>query len=169
MTSCAMPLTRRGSNPIPFPMDSVRFGVIGLGGMGNFHLSYLNGIEGAKVAAVCDLDSKKVEAAAAKLDAQAPGGKAGRFTDVPTMLGSGEVDAVLIATPHPLHPEAAIAAFNKGVHVLSEKPVAVTVKQARQMNAAHAASGVKFSLMYQMRTVPQYKKMRELISEGELG
>jgi predicted dehydrogenase len=85
------------------------------------------------------------------------------------MLGSGTVDAVLIATPHPLHPEAALAAFNKGVHVLSEKPVAVTVKQARQMNAAHAASGVKFGLMYQMRTVPQYRKMRELIAEGELG
>jgi predicted dehydrogenase len=45
----------------------------------------------------------------------------------------------------------------------------VSVKQARQMNAAHAASGVTFSLMYQMRTVPQYRKMRELITEGELG
>jgi predicted dehydrogenase len=150
-------------------MDFVRFGVIGLGGMGNFHLSYLNTIDGAKVAAVCDVDPKKVDAAAAKYDAQAPGGKAGRFTDVASMLGSGMVDAVMIATPHPLHPEAAIAAFNKGIHVLCEKPVAVTVKQARQINAAHAASGVKFSLMYQMRTVPQYRKMRELITEGELG
>ena len=150
-------------------MDIVRFGVIGLGGMGNFHLSYLDKVEGVKIAAVCDVDAKRVDATAAKYDAQAPGGKVGRFTTYQEMLDSGTVDAVLIATPHPLHPDAAIAAFKKGVHVLSEKPVAVTVKQARQMNAAHAAAGVKFSLMYQMRTVPQYKKMRELIADGELG
>jgi predicted dehydrogenase len=150
-------------------MDSVRFGIIGLGGMGNFHLGYLNTIEGAKIAAVCDVDAKRVDTTAAKYDAQAPGGKVGRFTSVGEMLASKSVDAVLIATPHPLHPPATIAAFKAGLHVLSEKPVAVTVKQAREMNAAHAASGKKFSLMYQMRTVPQYKKMRELIADGELG
>ncbi len=151
-------------------MDSVRFGVIGLGGMGNFHLGYLDQIEGATIAAVCDVDPQRVEKTAAKYDAQAPGGKVGRFTTYADMLAAKAVDAVLIATPHPLHPDAAIAAFNAGVHVLSEKPVAVTVKQARQMNAAHAAGkNLKFSLMYQMRTVPLYKKMRELILEGDLG
>ena len=47
-------------------MDQVRFGVVGLGGMGNFHLSYLNSVDGATVAAVCDVNPGKVEAAAAK-------------------------------------------------------------------------------------------------------
>jgi predicted dehydrogenase len=85
------------------------------------------------------------------------------------MLDSGLVDAVIVACPHYDHPKEAIQAFAKGVHVLVEKPAGVYVKQVREMNEAAAASGRKFGIVYNQRMNPLYRKLRELISSGELG
>jgi predicted dehydrogenase len=151
-------------------MDTVRFGVVGLGGMGSFHLGYLDKVEGAAVGAVCDVDNERVERTAKKFEALQGAAKVGRFNRYEDLVNSKDVDAVLIATPHYQHPEIAIAAFEKRLHVLCEKPVAVSVKEARRLNDAHAKRPeLKFSLMYQMRTVPLYRKLRELIADGELG
>lgn len=146
--------------------NQVRFGVIGTGGMGSFHISYLQQMADAKLAAVCDTDAAKVEKVA-------PAGVA-KFTSSDEMLRSGTVDAVLIATPHPFHPDVAIAAFENGVGVLCEKPVAISVTQAKAMNAAadRAAAKnpkVKYGVMLNQRTIGLYKKLRELIHDGELG
>jgi predicted dehydrogenase len=151
-------------------MDTVRFGVVGLGGMGSFHVGYLDKVEGAAVGAVCDVDNERVERTAKKFESLPNAKKVGRFNRYEDLIRSGEVDAVLIATPHFQHPEIAIAAFEKGMHVLCEKPVAVSIKEARRLNdAASRHPQLKFSLMYQMRTVPLYRKLRELITDGELG
>jgi predicted dehydrogenase len=150
-------------------MDTVRFGVIGLGAMGSFHVGYLDKVEGATLVAVCDVDAARVDQTAKKLEAST-GRPVARFNRYQDVIASGTVDAVLIATPHPQHPEVALAAFEKGLHVLCEKPVAVSVKEARRMNEAAARHpDLKFGLMYQMRTVPLYRKLRELIMDGELG
>ena len=146
--------------------NQVRFGVIGTGGMGSFHISYLQQMADAKLTAVCDTDAAKVEKVA-------PAGVA-KFTSSDEMLKSGTVDAVLIATPHPFHPDVAIAAFDAGVSVLCEKPVAISITQAKAMNAAadRAAAKnprVKYGVMLNMRTIGIYRKLRELIHDGELG
>jgi predicted dehydrogenase len=151
-------------------MDTVRFGVVGLGGMGSFHLGYLDKVEGARVAAVCDVDNERVERTAKKFEGILGGQRVGRFNRYPDLVQSGDVDAVLIATPHFQHPEVALAAFDRGLHVLCEKPVAVSIKEARRLNDAAACHpDLKFGLMYQMRAVPLYRKLRELIIDGELG
>jgi predicted dehydrogenase len=151
-------------------MDTLRFGVVGLGGMGSFHLGYLDKVEGARLGAVCDVDNERVERTAKKFESLPNGSRVGRFNQYQDLVRSGDCDAVLIATPHFQHPEIAIAAFERGLHVLCEKPVAVSIKEARRLNDAHARHPqLKFSLMYQMRTVPLYRKLRELIVEGELG
>ena len=151
-------------------MDSVRFGVVGLGGMGSFHLNYLDKVDGARVGAVCDVDKDRVERNAVKFESLHADSRVGRFNTYQELVDSGDCDAVLIATPHFQHPEIAVAAFEKGLHVLCEKPVAVSIKEARRLNDAAARHPkLKFSLMYQMRTVPIYRKLRELIQDGELG
>jgi predicted dehydrogenase len=151
-------------------MDQVRFGVVGLGGMGSFHLNYLDRVEGARVGAVCDVDNDRVERIAQKFESLPDGQRVGRFNKYQDLIDSGDCDAVLIATPHFQHPEIAIAAFEKRLHVLCEKPVAVSIGEARRLNDAAARHpDLKFSLMYQMRTVPLYRKLRELIADGELG
>jgi predicted dehydrogenase len=163
-------------------MSNVRIGVIGLGSMGNFHVGYLHEIDGALLTAVCDPDperARKATAGLADVRAKADPRRAarvadpqavGRFSTYQALLDSKLVDAIVIATPHFQHPEIAMAAFERGVHVLSEKPLAVGVKDARRVIDAHAKRpDLRFGLVLQMRTVPLYKKIRALIAEGELG
>jgi predicted dehydrogenase len=79
------------------------------------------------------------------------------------------VDAVLLATPHYFHPPAAVEAFKRGLHVLSEKPIAVSVKEASRMIRAAERSGKVFSVMFQLRAEPVYRAARKLIDDGRLG
>ena len=63
----------------------------------------------------------------------------------------------------------AVEAFRRGIHVICEKPVAITGRQAREMNAAHADSQVVYAAMFQMRTNPVYRKIKEMLEDGTLG
>jgi predicted dehydrogenase len=145
-------------------MDIVRMGVIGIGNMGGCHANYMNQVAGAKLAALCDLDQAKLDQSGAKLGVPT-------FLSSDQMIKSGLVDAILIATPHYDHPPIAKAAFARGIHVLSEKPIGVSIGEARKLNDAYqTVSGkLKFGIMFNQRTDPKYKKMRDLIAEGELG
>ncbi|MCA0757490.1 Gfo/Idh/MocA family oxidoreductase [Paenibacillus sp. N4] len=147
-------------------MQTVRLGIIGLGNMGKGHIGYLakGEVSGVVVTAVSDSVADSLQWAKEKL-----GEQVGLFTSPLEMMDSGLIDAVLIATPHYSHPELAIAAFERGLHVLCEKPAGVYTKQVREMNEAGAKASVKFSMMYNQRTNPLYVKLKELIDSGELG
>ena len=85
--------------------------------------------------------------------------------------GSLELDAVLIATPHNVHESQAVEAFKLGLHVLCDKPSGVYSGQARSMNAAADQSGKVFGMMFNQRTNPLYRKMKEIVEQkiyGEL-
>ncbi len=143
-------------------MDQVRIGVVGVGGMGQAHAGYMGELEEAELTAVCDIEPDVCQSIAQKH--QVPGFE--KHTD---LLDSGLVDAVVIATPHYFHPPIAIDAFERGIHVLSEKPIAVTVGAADEMIAAAQKSGCQFSVMYQMRTEPLSRAARKIIDQGRLG
>ena len=147
-------------------MDKVRVGIVGIGNMGSAHAIYLfeNQIQSAELAAVCDINPQRLEWAKNRF-----GDKVKLFEDAEAMFSSGEVDGVIIATPHYDHPPLAIAAFEKGLHVLCEKPAGVYTKQVREMNQAAEKSKKVFSMMYNQRTNPLYQKMRDLVQSGELG
>ncbi|QJC50580.1 Gfo/Idh/MocA family oxidoreductase [Paenibacillus albicereus] len=146
--------------------DRTRIGVIGLGNMGSAHAGYLarGEVPGAVLAAVADCAEARLGWAREQL-----GEGVRTYGSAQELFDSGEVDAVLIATPHYAHPDEAQAAFRAGLHVLIEKPAGVYTKQVRQMNEAAAASGLVFAIMYNQRMNPLYRKMRELIADGELG
>ena len=116
-------------------MDKVRFGVIGYGNMGSQHIRYLsNGeIPGAVLGAVCDNNPAKLDAAKEFLTKEHPDLPVAYFADYKELLDSGKIDAVLIATPHYLHPVIAIDAFAKKLNVLSEKPIGVYTKKVLEM------------------------------------
>lgn len=140
----------------------VRFGVIGVGGMGSGHCSQIPNIPEAELTAVCDTNPDILNSITAKY--AVPG-----FARHEELLQSGLVDAVVIATPHYFHPPIAEDAFRLGIHVLSEKPLAVTVSAADRMIAAARASGLKFAVMYQMRGEPQNRAAHAVIASGQLG
>jgi predicted dehydrogenase len=140
---------------------SVRFGIVGLGGMGVQHARTLTEgkIPRATLAAVCD-----VNPAATK---NFTGAKA--FTHSGEMFASGAVDAVLIATPHFAHVPEGIAALEAGLHVLVEKPLAVHKADCERLLAAHRPGRQIFAEMFNQRTDPLYVKLREFITTGRLG
>ena len=145
-------------------MEIVRLGIVGLGGMGLHHFKSMDGVAGARVTAVCDTHPERMKLALDK----SQGLRA--FDEWEKMLGSGTVDAVLIATPHYLHPPISIAAIERGIHVLTEKPVAVTVGAAAQVSqTASRHPHVKYAAMFQQRTWPGPRKLYEMIRGGELG
>jgi predicted dehydrogenase len=144
-------------------MNEVRFGIIGIGNMGKGHIGSVSKIPGAKLTAVCDMNSGVVEKAATENGVKG-------FTDSAEMLSSGEVDAVIIATPHYMHTDLTIAAFEAGIHVLCEKPIAVHKALAVKMLEAHKKHPeLKFAAMFNQRTDPAYRKIKSMIDRGELG
>jgi len=147
-------------------MQNVRLGVIGIGNMGKGHIKYLikGEVTGVTLVAVCDAIPGNLEWAEKELGADVL-----RFTDPYEMMDSKQIDAVLIATPHYSHPELSIACFERGLHVLCEKPAGVYTKQVREMNDAWEKSNVVFSMMYNQRTNPLYRKLKDIVDSGDLG
>ena len=146
-------------------MEKVRIGIVGMGNMGSNHAQYISAgaIQGAVFAACADVDQARREAVAKHW----PDVKI--YETAEALFDSGEVDGVMIATPHYDHPSLAILALEKGLHVLVEKPAGVYTKQVREMNEAAAQSDKVFGIMFNQRTNPLYQKLRDLISSGELG
>ncbi len=145
-------------------MNTVRFGVIGVGNIGTAHAACLAAgkIEGATLAAVCDIDPSRRAFAEKTWGVPA-------FADCAALLASGTVDAVEIAVPHPMHADIAMAALASGVHVLVEKPVDITVSKAAALNDTAAQSGLTFGIMFNQRTNPLFAKAREIVKGGALG
>jgi len=137
-------------------------GVIGVGGMGAYHAKYIQAgeIQRCELAAVCDIDERKLSG----------WGDIKTFTDSRELIRSGLVDAVSIATPHYDHTTIGIDALENGIHVLVEKPISVHKADCRRLIAAHEKNkNLKFQAMFQLRTEPLWKKLKQLVAGAELG
>ncbi len=147
-------------------MEAVRMGVIGIGNMGTEHCKTLisDEITELKLAAAADLRPERREWARKNLP------KSVRiFESGEELIHSGTCDAVLVAVPHYQHPETAVSALQNGLHVLCEKPIAVTSGQARQMLQAAEASGKTLALMFNQRTNCLYRTVKNFLSSGRGG
>ncbi|MSU56673.1 MAG: Gfo/Idh/MocA family oxidoreductase [Pedosphaera sp.] len=142
-------------------MNSVRLGIIGMGNIGKYHADYLSNkkVSRCELVAVCD--------AVAPLDRYQP---LKTFTAGEALIKSGEVDAVIVATPHFQHTTLGIVALDTGVHAMIEKPISSHKADAERLIAASKRNPkVVFGGMFQMRTEPRYQKVQKLIQSGELG
>src|SRR5262245_53766109 len=92
-----------------------------------------------------------------------------KFSDYRLLCASGQVDAVLIATPHDSHPPVAIEALRHGLHVLVDKPLAVHVADGHRMLAAHRDNTRCFGVMLQERFRPLHVKIKAMLQGGVLG
>jgi len=90
-------------------------------------------------------------------------------SDFRQLIDRDDVDAVVVATPHYLHPEVAIYAMEKGKAVVSEKPIAVTVSAADAMVQVAKRTGMPFSVMYQWRSEAIWRAAHQLVTSGRLG
>lgn len=147
-------------------MDKVRIGIIGIGNMGSAHaLSIYKGkVDNLELTAVCDIDEKRLQWAS-----QTFGPEISLFSDYHLLIKSGLIDAILIATPHNLHPKIAIDGFDSNLHVLTEKPAGIDALHVRHMNEAAHKSDKVFCIMYNQRTNPLYVRLKKMVEDGELG
>ena len=143
----------------------IKLGIIGVGNIGTTHTNII--LDGKapeiELVAVADHIVSRCDWVKEKL----PGVKV--FADGEEMINSGVCEAIIVATPHYQHPELTIKALNKGLHVLCEKPAGVYTKQAREMNEVALKSGLTFGMVFQQRADSINRKMKEIISSGELG
>lgn len=143
-------------------MKKVKLAVIGTGGIGCQHLQSIGELENIELVAVCDSDSRRVNEVGAKYDCKA-------YTDHGDLIDSGICDAVLIATPHYSHTTIGIDTLKAGLHVLVEKPISVHKIDCKRLIRARQNNGQVFAAMFNQRTEPPYKKLKQLIDEDQLG
>jgi predicted dehydrogenase len=143
----------------------LRIGIIGLGAWGaRAHLPAFGALPGVAVVAVADPDEAAARGAARAHDV-------GRVeTDAMRLFRDPDgLDAIVIATPDDTHRDLAIAAFDAGLHVLCEKPLAYSVGQAEEMLAAAERAGRVAKIGFLFRHSPAVTRMRELVDQGLIG
>ena len=145
----------------------VKIGIVGIGNMGSKHVRHVIDLPNTELAAVCDRRPDRLAAEGVPDDIP-------RFGDYQRMLGETALDAVIIATPHFDHPDMTLAAFERGLHVLVEKPIAVHVNEAQRMIDGYRAArrrqpDLVFAAMFMQRTWGQWRAIKALIEAGELG
>lgn len=143
-------------------MKKVRYGVIGIKGVGKRHIKTALENENIELVALADIDSDVVVEKARHLGIQA-------FTDYRDLLSAGMVDAVSIATPHYLHATMSLDCLHAGAHIFKEKPLAIRVSEADQLIQAAGARNLKICVAHQYRLHRSSKVTKELIDTGALG
>ena len=144
-------------------LNELRVGIIGLGVMGGDHARNLAaGVRGARLVAVSDADSGRASAIAAELAVPHV------FSDGPGMLSSGEIDAVIIATPDDTHADLVRAALARDLFILCEKPLAPTPGEAADV-VALAEKSPRLSMGFMRRFDQGYRALKDRIESGDDG
>jgi len=153
----------------------LRIGIAGFGFMGRIHWACWQRVAGAQVAAVCD-SSPNLRQELGKAIGNIQGAGQGIdldqvqvYQDIGSMLDQADLDVVSIALPTHLHAEATVQALRAGVHVLCEKPMALTPDQCDRMTAAAIESGRVLQIGHCIRFWPEYAVAAESVRSGRYG
>ena len=140
----------------------LRLGIAGLGLASTFVLPEMATYPGVRIAAAADLRATARDRFTSEYGGQT-------FESVEALCASDSVDAVYICTPNALHAEHVTLAAEHGKHVVVEKPMALTLEQCDQMNAASARNGVHLVVGHTHSFDPPIRKMAEIVRSGALG
>jgi UDP-N-acetyl-2-amino-2-deoxyglucuronate dehydrogenase len=144
--------------------DPIRFGIVGPGLVGQLHAAALARIDGVRLVAVAGSTPGSDRTARLAADHGA------RIADsLEAMIGDDALDALIVCTPHPLHAEQAIAAARAGLHVVVEKPMALTPADCSAMITAADEAGVVLSVISQRRWHPAVRRVKAAIDDGRIG
>ncbi|MFB6128519.1 MAG: Gfo/Idh/MocA family protein [Halorhabdus sp.] len=144
-------------------METIRYGIVGCGGIGETHAEAVEAADGATLVACAN---PTIEGAREFGDAF---DLAAAYDDVAAMITDSDVDAVSVCTPSGTHAEVTIEAAEAGADVLCEKPLDVYADRMDRMIAACEDAGVTLAGVFQERFQPATQRARAAIEEGELG
>lgn len=143
-------------------MKKLKFALIGTGGIAQTYAQAFQQSECCELIAVADVNQTSAKAFAEPFGAKS-------FADYKTLAEKTEVDAVIIATPPNTHPEIAMYFMQKGVNVLCEKPLCLSVAEAKQMIETAETSNVVFTMATKFRYCEDVVKAKAIIVSGVLG
>lgn len=172
-------LPGRAGTPVPPRVSAgerITLGIIGVGNMGGGHVDTFLGNPDVQIVAICDVFRKKRDEAAAKVEKHyAAERESGVFKGCETyneyerLLEREDIDAVLIAVPDHWHATIAVAACRAGKDVYCEKPLALTIREAREMVRAARRYGTIFQVGSQQRSDRNFRYACELVRNGRIG
>lgn len=146
---------------------NLRMAIIGVGNMGTKYAQMINSghIQRTVLSAICGRSEASKQWVEENLDE-----KVLYFSDIDQLFENSDCfDALLITTPHKMHPELTIRAFEHGKHVFCEKPAGISLTDAKKMEAAALNSGKKYAMMFHCRTYPLILKLKSLLAENTVG
>jgi UDP-N-acetyl-2-amino-2-deoxyglucuronate dehydrogenase len=143
-------------------MDKLRFCIYGYGKVAELHARAIASRPDLELASVCGRDPAKRQAFAARWSIAARASAA-------EMAELDKVDAVIVTTPHPLHAEHSIECSASGLHVIVEKPMALSIGDCDRMIAAAGRAGRILGVISQRRWYPAARRIRAAIDSGALG
>jgi UDP-N-acetyl-2-amino-2-deoxyglucuronate dehydrogenase len=142
-------------------MKRLRTALVGCGKVGQIHARALATLAESEFVAACDVDHQRAVQAGVTFGVKP-------YADFAAMIAEAGVEAVLIATPHPLHAEPAVRAAEAGVHALVEKPLAASLEDCDRMLEAARRAGTTLGVMSQRRFYPPVLRMRAAIDAGKI-
>ena len=148
-------------------MGEVRYGLVGAGMMGREHIANLAITPGARLVAIADPVRDSLAAAKAALGEQADGVR--QYEDVATLAASGEIDAVIVASPNHTHRAVLEPLFDAGLHILCEKPLATTLDDARWVARQASSSDRLFWTAMEYRYMPPVAEFIRQVHAGRVG
>jgi predicted dehydrogenase len=143
--------------------ESTRVGIIGGGWPGKAHAKGYQSAGGFKIVAVADLIPARRKQMMEEFSI------AGEYAEAKDLLADPEIDAVSICLPNYLHAITSVAALKSGKHVLCEKPPALTVKEAKQIEAAAMKAGKVVLYGFQRRFCGNEQAAKQAIEKGYIG
>lgn len=142
-----------------------RAGVIGLGGIGAYHMKNIANMNNIQVAAICDVNAKAVEQVGDRLGL--PPGK--RYSDYKALMADPDIDFVIAGVSNNYHYDVVRAAIEQGKPILAEKPFTRTIEEAERLYALYREMPVKCMIGFSYRYRPCFQYVKKMIERGELG
>jgi predicted dehydrogenase len=136
--------------------------IVGCGKVAGTHALAYRALPNSEFVAACDVSPERAEAFGAKFQVRG-------YTDLEEMLSREKVDVLSVCTQHTQHPAAVEAAAAAGVHVISEKPLAIDLVSCDRAIAAANTAGIKLGVVSQRRWYEPVQRMKEAMNAGKLG
>ena len=141
--------------------QKMKVAVVGYGGMGSWHVKYIQKSDVVELAGIYDIKESR------RAYAEEKGIRA--YTSLEEVLADASVELILVATPNDVHEEIAVAAMNAGKNVISEKPVTLSLESLERMIEASKKNGVRFSVHQNRRWDADFLAIKKIVDTKELG
>ncbi|HTR77618.1 MAG TPA: Gfo/Idh/MocA family oxidoreductase [Gemmatimonadaceae bacterium] len=139
-----------------------RVGVVGCGRISRTHFDAIGRVQGLQLTAVCDVNAERARAAGEGRDVAV-------YTSLDDLVRSGSCDVIAICTPSGLHSAQGVVAARAGLHVITEKPMAVSLSQADELVRACDEAGVHLFVVKQNRLNPPIQLLKRAVEKGRFG